>query len=220
MDYCWVYKAFHCSDPADQLLYVGISDTPSERMNQHGRDKWWWHLVDRIEWFRVDSRNAAAKEETWLITHHKPLFNKHQSTLTAGSVLLGCLDLIKSAFHHCPLCHSACRYSIAKWEAKYLCTVDVGEHEEAYCFDVRMQCAAHHDSIEWTQLIPIDVLCECKTRMPQSVLSDLWQAAECNGEVSEDIPELRAPTLADFFVSSCLEKTQSNKDVLHLIEAN
>lgn len=197
---CWVYKAFYCAQP-DKLLYVGISDTPSDRMTQHGRDKWWWHLVERIEWFKVDSRETAALIESEIISAEKPLFNKHQSTLTAGAVLCGCLELLEYTFNHCPLCHSACRYSKVDWEIKFLCTADVGGGLDAKCFEVRMQCGAHRHHVEWTQLVPITVLLHCKTKMPKSVLDDLWSKADSNGEISEDIPELRPPTLADLFCS-------------------
>ena len=202
---CWAYKAFHCMKPADKLLYVGISDTPADRMNQHGRDKWWWHLVNRIEWFRFDSRDKAASQESLCIAELQPLFNKHQSTLTARSVLFGCLELLQYSFEHCPLCLSCCRHSVVDWRPKFLCTVDVGEELDAFCFEVRMRCAAFHSPIEWTQLIPIHVLCECKTRMPENVLAELWQSAVTNDDVGEDIPELRPPTLADL-VTDCLAR--------------
>jgi hypothetical protein len=201
MSECWLYKAFHCMTPADKLLYVGISDTPSDRMNQHGRDKWWWHLVDRIEWFKMESREKASSFESSHIASLKPLFNKHQSTLTSGAVLCGCLELIAYTFEHCPLCHSACRYSKVEWDIRFLCTADIGQECDAHCFEVRMSCGSLHSHVQWTQLIPIDVLCHCKTKMPESVLDDLWLMAESNGEVSEDIQELRAPTLAELFSS-------------------
>lgn len=210
---CWVYKAYSLHESADRLLYVGISDTPTDRMAQHARDKWWWHLVNRIEWFKVDSREQAASLETKLIATKMPLFNKHQSTRTAGSVLFGCLDLIAYSFEHCPLCHSACRYSRVEWEPQLLCSVDVDEEHTAHCFEVRMRCSAHHPCAEWTQLIPIDALCECRTKMPECVLDELWNAADSNGEVGDDIRELRPPTLDEMF-SLAFCGNQSSKQML------
>jgi len=213
---CWLYKAFHCAAPSDKLLYVGISDTPSDRMTQHGRDKWWWHLVDRIEWFKLESRDKAASLESSAIVSLKPLFNKHQSTLTSGAVLCGCLELIAYTFEHCPLCLSACRYSRVAYDIRWLSTADIGEEVDAQCFEVRMSCGSLHPHIQWTQLIPIDVLCHCKTKMPEPVLDGLWVAAESNGEISEDIPELRAPTLAELFC----QPLDGNEEPQHqLIEA-
>lgn len=200
---CWLYKAFHCTNASDKLLYVGISDTPSDRMTQHSRDKWWWHLVNRIEWFKQDSRERATSLESSSIVSDKPLFNRHQSTRTSGSVLCGCLELVAYSFEPCPLCLSACRYTPAAWDIRNLCTVDIGERGDAHCFEVRMSCGSLHSQVQWTQLVPISVLCDCETRMPLSVLGNLWAAAQSDGEISEDIPELRAPTLAEMFCQQC-----------------
>ena len=63
-----------------------------------------------------------------------------------------------------------------------------------------MKCEESHPLVEWTQLIPVEVLSTCHTRMPESVLSELWDEADANGEVCEDIPELRPQTLAEMFV--------------------
>lgn len=218
MPECWLYKAFHLLQPTDKLLYVGISESPSDRMAQHGRDKWWWRLVDRIEWTKLDCRERAASLETRLIAEQQPLFNKHQSTLTAGALLFECLGLLQHTFAHCPLCQSACRYSMVQWEAKFLCTVDIGEDFESRCFEVRMKCDANHSPVEWTQFIPIDVLSACQTtQMPEAVLDDLWGTACSNGEVGEDIPHLRPPTL-DVLV--CGEKSRDSQPGQLLIEAS
>lgn len=200
MSECWIYRAFYLLPKADEvLLYVGISDSPSDRMAQHARDKWWWHLVHRIEWGKLSSRQVAAAFESEAIAEERPLFNKHQSILSAGAVLCGCLRLLRECFDHCPLCHSACRFSIADWEIKSLCTVEISDDFTTPCFEVRMKCDANHRPVEWTQLIPIEVLSTCHTKMPEGVLSDLWNEADSNGEVCDDIPELRPQTLAEMF---------------------
>jgi hypothetical protein len=202
MSECWMYEAFHVVDKdksQDVLLYVGISDSPSDRMSQHSRDKWWWHLVDRLDWSKLSSRDFAKQIESKLIELKKPIFNKQESTLTAGQTLMNCLRLVKAGFRHCPLCLSSCKYSEVSWEAKSLCTVDVGEDDLASCFEVWLSCGRNHSPIEWCQLIPVRVLSECRTRMPEDVLAELWRQADLNGEVGDDIPHLRPPTLAEMF---------------------
>jgi hypothetical protein len=199
MSECWLYKAYHCMEPSDKLLYVGISDTPADRMNQHGRDKWWWHLVNRIEWFKTGSRDDTKRLESKCIIEQKPLFNKHESTLTAGAVLCGCLELADHAFRDCPLCVSACRFNRVNWKIKCLCTVDVAEELDAHCFELQMRCEASHPLLVWTHLVPIYSLNLCGPKIPEAVLAGLWSEAVSNGEVGEDIPELRNPTLAEHF---------------------
>lgn len=67
-----VYRLY---DKADALLYVGVSDRPKRRFEQHRRKQpWWTEVVTReIEWF--DDRYAAEVEEFWAITREDPLYN-------------------------------------------------------------------------------------------------------------------------------------------------
>jgi hypothetical protein len=199
MSECWLYSAWHQSSGKATLLYVGISDSPSDRMCQHEKDKWWWHLVNELKWERFSSRQQAKTLETNVIRGHRPIFNKQESEVTAGERLLSCLRLIEHSFLHCPICHTACRYSAVNWEAKGLCCVDVEQEQEAYCFEVWMSCNRNHAPVEWCQFIPIHVLSECKTQMPENVLSELWHQADDNGEVGDDIPHLRPMTLAEMW---------------------
>jgi hypothetical protein len=202
MSECWIYKAYHCTDRTRELLYVGISDSPNDRMSQHSSDKWWWHLVNKIDWEKLPTRAIAKRMESAAIRDCLPLFNKQESTLTSGQILLGCLRIIQEGFHHCPLCLSGCKYSVVSWQAKSLCTVDVGEEQQAFCFEVWMSCDKNHSPVEWCQLIPVDVLCHCRTKMPESVLEELWHDADGNGEVGDDIPHFRPPTLTEIFFAA------------------
>jgi hypothetical protein len=199
MSECWFYSAWHQANGRSSLLYVGISDSPSDRMCQHERDKWWWHLVNELKWEKFASRHEAKGLETRVIRGHRPIFNKQESELTAGERLLSCLPLIEDSFLHCPICHTACKYSVVEWDAKGLCCVDVDEEEQAFCFEVWMSCTQNHAPVKWCQFIPVHVLTQCKTNMPESVLSDLWNQADANGEVGDDIPPLRPPTLAEMW---------------------
>lgn len=196
----WMYKAWCAHEDGDVLLYVGISDSPDERMSQHSKDKWWWHLVSRLDWHKLSSRDRAAEVERATIQSERPLFNKSHSTLTAGEVLCGCVKLISESFQHCPICHTGCKYSKSKWMVRSLCTADVGEKIDACCFEVRMSCSENHEPIEWTQLVPVQTMMQCVTKMPESTLVDLWEKASDNGEVWHDIPELRPQTLLEMFL--------------------
>jgi hypothetical protein len=212
MSECWVYKVFHSAfaslSQKEVSLYAGISDCPSDRMSQHNSDKWWWHLVDRIEWQKLDCRKLAKRIESSIISEERPVFNKQESTLTAGQRLLSCLRLVEDSFRHCPICFTACRYSPVDWDAKGLCCVDVGEDEEAYCFEVWMSCSHNHSPLEWCQFVPVRILLECRTKMPENVLGELWNEAEANGEVGDDIPHLRPMTLADMFATPFERRTE------------
>jgi hypothetical protein len=217
MSDCWVYKAFYCTELTRELLYVGISDSPTDRMSQHSSDKWWWHLVNKIEWEKLESRGLAKQTESAAIRDCLPLFNKQESILTSGQTLLGCLRIVQDSFHHCPLCLSGCKYTVVSWQSKSLCKVDVGGEQPAYCFEVWMSCDKNHSPIEWCQLIPVEVLCQCRTKMPERVLADLWIEADSNGEVGDDIPHFRPPTLAELFLT---EDCQQPNNAPLLVEAS
>jgi DNA-binding GntR family transcriptional regulator/predicted GIY-YIG superfamily endonuclease len=62
-------------DADDRLLYVGISNDPPYRLQQHAADKAWWHEVDRhtLEW--VDSRQEALDAERLAISTEHPRYN-------------------------------------------------------------------------------------------------------------------------------------------------
>lgn len=70
-----VYRLFAGND---QLLYVGITNDVSRRMQQHKERKPWWSEVERQEvaWFAT--RHEAAAEEQRAIRVEKPQYNvKH-----------------------------------------------------------------------------------------------------------------------------------------------
>lgn len=209
---CWLYKAYRMGRMPDDdvLLYVGISDSPDERMSQHCKTKWWWHLVQKLEWYRLSGRDTAALNEQRLIAKERPLFNKAHSVVTSAEVLCGCLGFISYSFKHCPLCHTSCMYSEVQFVIKGLCRVDVRESEEAFCFEVLMSCDKNHSPIQWTQFVPIHALAECETRVPEDVLAELWSNADDNGEVGEDIPPLRPQTLMEMFASGGEESNAKN----------
>ncbi|MCK1813286.1 GntR family transcriptional regulator [Streptomyces sp. XM4011] len=74
-------------DDAEQLLYVGITSRPKERMRQHAGDKHWYREVSfrEIEWF--DSREEAGQAEVEAIRTERPLHN-HQHLPSSVLALL------------------------------------------------------------------------------------------------------------------------------------
>ncbi|MFI8191403.1 GIY-YIG nuclease family protein [Streptomyces sp. NPDC085946] len=61
---------------AGDLLYVGISNNPENRLRGHRSDKSWWHEVDgvSIHWF--DTRYKASVAEAEAIAVEKPRHNR------------------------------------------------------------------------------------------------------------------------------------------------
>lgn len=68
-----------------QLLYVGITSNPGNRMAQHGATKSWWEDVRgvSIEWY--DTRSAVAAAERRAIALEKPLHNVVRPTIRPAS---------------------------------------------------------------------------------------------------------------------------------------
>ncbi len=64
-------------DEHDTLLYVGITNDVTKRMNHHRRHKSWWPHVARTELQQYRSRSAALYFEACLIHSHQPVYNIH-----------------------------------------------------------------------------------------------------------------------------------------------
>jgi predicted GIY-YIG superfamily endonuclease len=69
---CAVYRL---RDASGSLLYVGISDNPTQRFRAHQSTKAWWSDVvsTTLEWF-PDRRSAALAEAAAIVEEH-PLHN-------------------------------------------------------------------------------------------------------------------------------------------------
>ncbi|MFD5891131.1 GIY-YIG nuclease family protein [Streptomyces sp. NPDC060334] len=67
-----VYRLY---DAETQLLYVGITMKLEQRLADHRRKKFWWHLVERqdVRWY--DSRPEAEVVETEAIRTENPLYD-------------------------------------------------------------------------------------------------------------------------------------------------
>lgn len=66
---------YRCYDRTDQLVYVGITNSPAVRWAMHAADKKWWPEVAlrEVEWF--DSRREAEKVEAHVIGAMQPRWN-------------------------------------------------------------------------------------------------------------------------------------------------
>ena len=80
---CAVYRTF---DTQSQLLYVGCSYDPAERMDEHRRDSRWFPAMEHysVEWF--EDRDKALDAELTAIQTEKPAHNilgwLHEATAT------------------------------------------------------------------------------------------------------------------------------------------
>jgi len=70
-----VYKLY---DEEGDLLYVGMSDYPWRRMNQHKRTKDWFGYVRSVEFEWYSPPEFAASRERLAILIEGPMFNKRR----------------------------------------------------------------------------------------------------------------------------------------------
>lgn len=68
----WVYRAF---DADGDLLYVGMTQRPRTRMQQHRRKADWWGDASRIRFSQYPTRNDALQAERSAIHSEKPVYN-------------------------------------------------------------------------------------------------------------------------------------------------
>lgn len=64
-----------------QLLYVGITNNPGNRLQQHQQDKPWWHEVAGISVEKHPSREAALAAEARAIAVEHPRYNLSRPSL-------------------------------------------------------------------------------------------------------------------------------------------
>lgn len=70
---CAVYR---CYNAQGELLYVGETNWPKDRMRHHERDKPWWPEVDRIDIVWYGSYREALDAEAAAIAAELPRWNK------------------------------------------------------------------------------------------------------------------------------------------------
>lgn len=68
----WVYKAFN---KRGDLLYVGITNNPKNRLREHKDDSIWWEDKDQMTWDMYETRGQAETAELLSIRTENPVFN-------------------------------------------------------------------------------------------------------------------------------------------------
>lgn len=67
----WLYKLW-CGE---FCAYIGITNDLGRRLKQHRREKEWFGCIDRVESVLMESWEAAATEERFLIVSWNPVYN-------------------------------------------------------------------------------------------------------------------------------------------------
>ena len=90
-----LYRVF---DAKNTLLYVGISFSAINRMNEHSKDKPWWRETARIDVETLQcGRREALVIEAAVIKSERPLYNKmHNSSVKTpvadGTIAWTCIE--------------------------------------------------------------------------------------------------------------------------------
>jgi predicted GIY-YIG superfamily endonuclease len=69
---CWLYRLYAADDT---LLYIGISNRPELRLENHQKHKDWWHEVDTYTTDGYMDRREAEAAEVAAIQAERPLYN-------------------------------------------------------------------------------------------------------------------------------------------------
>jgi predicted GIY-YIG superfamily endonuclease len=90
-----VYRFY---DRRGVLLYVGITNSPRHRFEQHAADKEWWPAVTgrTIEW--CASRRAALEAEWFAIKNERPIHNKQHNDHYRGGSYVPARGIARPAF--------------------------------------------------------------------------------------------------------------------------
>ena len=201
MSECWLYRIWK-GEPDDvegELLYVGISDSPSSRMSNHESQKWWWWIADNVTWKRYLSREEAKQAETHAIKDEWPLFNIDESEwnnwqrLELIVTLAFRVGIIESGVDHewftCPFCVSRGEVGSVGFQDKP--TIFIRHDDDQAVLQVPVYCANHSECISWAE-----------QRKVESVL----RAARCQ---NRDISELLSKAILHA-TGSCFE-SRANK---------
>jgi hypothetical protein len=65
-------------DSARRLLYVGVTNSPRDRIKEHKAEKPWWYMVDDVTTETFSTREDALRAERVALATESPIFNfKH-----------------------------------------------------------------------------------------------------------------------------------------------
>ena len=67
-----LYRYFNSSN---ELLYVGISKSPMQRLEEHKYRAAWFESAESVKFEKFDTRDAALKAESIAIKNENPIFN-------------------------------------------------------------------------------------------------------------------------------------------------
>ena len=186
MSECWIYcmYSYKSQTPGGDLLYVGISDSPSSRMGNHESQKWWWWLVDGVTWNKCYTREEAEKEETKLIGDLRPLFNRSQSNLK-GWDRLSLLIYLLWAHSHNPYTNPTCPFCESHGRSEYLCQ-DGAVHlfrrnsDDLLVIHFETSCAMHGRVLRWAVHVPALEFLRDFGRVPDGEIERLWLEGAAN----------------------------------------
>jgi len=67
-----VYRAYN---DQDELLYIGVTENPSQRHARHKKDRDWWHEVAYLDWEFYATYGEAVDVERDAIEAEQPRYN-------------------------------------------------------------------------------------------------------------------------------------------------
>lgn len=191
----WLYRLYctDSQDPDGELLYVGISDSPSSRMASHESEKWWWWLVDRVEWTKCLDRGDAEAKETRAIQSELPLFNRSESKLCAWFRLQSVMYLLWShttnprLFAQCPFCSS---HGVRSWLENNDYAMFRRNSDDTLVMNYNVACTKHARRLEWANhVLPVDLLTgfgRCQQQDALRLVNEAMQTGLVPWEVRTD----------------------------------
>jgi hypothetical protein len=189
--------------PGSDLLYVGISDSPSSRMGNHESQKWWWWLVDSVTWDKCDTREEAEKRETLLISERRPLFNRSQSNLEGWDRLSSLIYLLWAHSHNpygnptCPFCESHGRTEYLGQDGD--CQIFRRNSDDLLVIHFKTSCCMHGRLLRWAVHIPAIEFLRDFGRLPDAEIERLWKEGAANAPWEKRL--YRMGTLAEMVES-------------------
>jgi predicted GIY-YIG superfamily endonuclease len=184
MSECWLYRIWNGEPDGleSQLLYVGISDSPSSRMANHESQKWWWWISDNVTWQRYSCREEAKQAETEAIQNEWPLFNIEESRWNNWERLE---SIVKLAFQvsvietntdydwfNCPFCVS--RGGLGSVSLLDKPSVFIRRDDDHVVLSVPVCCANHSEPIAWAEQRKVESLlryAKCSSKDAHDLLS-------------------------------------------------
>jgi hypothetical protein len=219
----WLYRLYCTkSQNADgELLYVGISDSPSSRMGNHESQKWWWWLVGRVEWTRCHDRRHAENDESRAITHERPLFNRSESNLCGWERLRDVIYLLWAHEQNscnlvcCPFCDSHGKDEFLSPDG--VLEVFRRNEDDKVVLHFVVECSEHERVPRWAVHVCVKEFL-ARNNVPRVELDRLCRDAVQSGNIPwENRYERESTLLEKLHAASCA--FASDHHSVHAIEA-